>query len=103
MKEFIFENWQYLLCGLFFVVEVVLILIKKPFKLDTKKEEILRVLPLFIEIAERLFSVSGSGSEKLSFVIESIKNLLKLDSSYDGFINASIEAILSTPTKKGDK
>lgn len=101
MKEFILDYWQLLLVGLLAIVEICLLIFKKPIKIETIKEEILRVLPFYIAIAEKVFTQSGSGNLKIEFVLSSIKELLKLDGSLDSFIRESAEAILSTPAKKG--
>jgi len=101
MKEFIINYWQLLLVGLLAIVEILLLILKKPIKVETIKEEILRILPFYIALAEKVYSQSGSGNEKIEFVLSSIKELLKLDGSLDSFIREAIEAILCTPTKKG--
>lgn len=102
MKDFIFNYWQIIVFAAISILEIIILFCKKGIKVDTIKEEILRLLPFGIAIAEQMFG-SGNGSKKLDFVLDYIKSILKLDSSEDEFIIRSIEAILATPAKKLEK
>ena len=108
--EFLKEYWFQLATGLFFIVEVVLLVIKrKPKSIDDFKlvlEEVLAVVPELVISRER----PGEGSTKKLEVITSCISLIssklgrKLTDSEKGLITAQvaakIETVLSTPTKK---
>ena len=100
MKEFIIDNWKLLVCVAIGLAEILVLIFKKRIKFDTTKEKILEVLPFCIKIAEELVG-SGFGDEKLQIVLDFVKELCKLDNSYDDFIVNNVEKILLTPTKKG--
>lgn len=102
--DFIKENYQFVIYITIFLVEFLIIIFKRPTKIDSKKERILKVLPLYIEYAERYFQrFPKSGLDKLNFVLNSVKKYLEISTvDYDSFIIESVEAILSTPSKKGE-
>lgn len=102
MIDFIIENWKFLFCCLLALIEFFVILLKRPVKIDSVKDRLAQILPLYIEYAERFFMYKPkSGLDKLNFVLNGVKDLLRIDSKdYDAFIIESIERILSTPTKK---
>lgn len=81
---------------------------KKPVKVvDTIKEIIVRVLPVFIVQAE----ASGlKGADKLELVLSLVKGFLRemnygddIISQYLSFTKEQVELILTTPQKKGVK
>lgn len=100
MKEFILNNWKTILLICFAIAELLVLVLKKSVKVDSTDSKISRLVAFYISVAERLIG-KGQGAVKKSYVIESVKDFLKLDSSYDEVISTYIENILSTPQKKG--
>ena len=108
--EFMREYWFQLATGVFAVVEIILIIVKrKPKSIDDFKlvlEEVLAAVPELVISRER----PGEGSTKKLEVITScialVSNKLgrKLTDSEKGIITSQvaskIETVLSTPTKK---
>lgn len=109
MKDFILQNWRWLLEACLVIAAFVLMLIrKKPVKIvDTIQQVILRLLPGLINQAEINFG-AGNGSAKKKFVLDLLHTLLKelgygdeVISQYNVFASDQVEVILSTPKKKG--
>lgn len=102
MIDFLLAHWEFLTFCFLAFIEILIFIIKKPVKVDSIKVKIAQVLPLYIEYAERYFQrFPKSGLDKLNFVLNSVKDLLRIkDSNYDSYIVENVERILSTPTKK---
>lgn len=107
MKEFILNYWQYLVIILVDLIGLVFILLRKKQSITEAsiKEMIADVVPGYINLAE----ASGStGRTKLCLVVDLVlKRIQKYISKSDeqfwiSYIHDVIEAILSTPQKKGD-
>lgn len=109
MKEFLIQNWRIILEAVLVVAAGVLALIrKKPIKIvDTIRENIATWLPALIDKAE----MSGyKGAEKLIYCLDLVYSVLcqkwmtreEFDRDYLEFTKAQIEAILTTPQKKGE-
>lgn len=110
MKQFILENWRLILEGCCVIASLVFCLIrKKPVHVvDTLKELVLRLLPGLVNQAEIKLG-PGNGSDKLAYVIDTLKGVLKefgygdeVISQYLPFALDQVEVILSTPQKKGN-
>ena len=97
--DFLKENYLFVIYITIMLVELIIILCKRPVKTDTLKERVLSLLPFCIRLTEQTM-INTTSKEKLDFCISTCKSLLHLDDSYDSFISSSIESILSTPTKK---
>ena len=107
--NFIKENWKLILEIVVLLVSVVMFIIrKKPVKVvDTLKQTICAFLPGIITVAE---SSGLKGEDKLKYAIDLlykvfVKDYLtreEFDNKYLSFVKSQIEAILSTPQKKGD-
>lgn len=105
MKEFIFENWRWLISLIIGLLSVILLVFKKKYKVYSRSipQFILEKLPMCIRTAERMFK---AGPQKLDFVVSLVSDLLVqefpqiMTSKYDDYIRDSVEAILSTPEKK---
>lgn len=99
-----------LLVELVLSISVILItLLRKKVKISDVFEMVLTVLPGYIREAELKFSDPGSGTDKYSYVFNKCLELLNLLTGeskqrvieqYTTKINAAIENILSTPSKK---
>lgn len=109
MKEFIVSYWYVIVELVFAIVSLVLLILKKTkIKLiDTPWEKLIQKLPEIISKAE---TVSSVGHEKKSFVLGVAyaflsdltgKSIEQVSYDYKERISAAIEAILSTPQKKG--
>lgn len=105
MIDFLKDNWRLILEGTLVVISFVFCVFrKKPVKIvDFVKEFILEVLPKLIRVAEEEFEV---GSDKKKFVLDTLaryakENGFELTDSLRKFASDQIEAILSTPKKKG--
>ena len=109
MKEFLIDNYSWIISLVIGVASLLIFLLKKVkiIEKDTDFEKVLAVLPSLIVKAEK----SGkSGPQKKEFVIASaIYYLLSLKgekggevdiNAYSEKIGDAIEAILSTPVKK---
>lgn len=106
--QFLQENYQLLIVALVAIIEVVVFFIRKKPSMnydDHVKSLISEFVPSFVVLAE----LSGAkGSEKLSFVVsELMKKIKKYRTSKDEdfwkeYIISKVEAVLSTPQKKGN-
>lgn len=111
MTEFIKTYWKLIVALILVVLDIVLIVIKKrPFKVvDAVTATISDILPKLILDAEAEYP-QGHGDLKLELVVQLCKNFLisslGLTASeverYEAYIKLRVEAILSTPKKKGD-
>lgn len=109
MIQFLQNYWMYLAGGLVVVAEVIIFFLKKKPSVnydDHIKSLIDGAICYYIKLAEM---TKASGSEKLVFVVSSLLTRIKkfFDSSeYDeaywrSYIVEKVEAILTTPQKKG--
>lgn len=110
MKDFILTYWRQILdCASILFCVTFFILKKKPINfIDSKRSEILEWLPGAICAAEK----SGlKGEDKVLFVLKVLYDFMfpKFTISYDEFLNiyetfirSHLEAILTTPQKKGE-
>lgn len=108
MKDFFIQNWRLIMEALLVLVSFIFMIVRKrPTKvIDTIQGLILRLLPGLINQAEIKFG-SGNGSGKLSFVLQSLKEVLselgygdEVVAPYLSFVKDQVEVILSTPQKK---
>lgn len=105
MKEFVFNNWRFLVVIVLDILAFVFALCKKRIKIvDSMKEYILSILPDSILSAESTFL---DGYDKKRLVVNGVLELLKqqfpslnINNSILSFIDKNIELILSTPKKK---
>lgn len=107
MKDFVIQNWYYLTLILIALVNMVLLIFRraKVCSEDTIFEQLLETLPTMIRSVE---DKGLTGEEKKSLVVSMATTWLnrfnyKITSSIVNRISESIENILSTPEKKGDK
>lgn len=109
MKEFLIENYSWIITLIFSIASILIFLLKKVkiVKKDNFFEKVLELLPSLIVKAE----ASGkSGCQKKDYVLWSamgyLHNLLDHEMTmneidlYTNKISEAIEAILSTPVKK---
>ena len=106
MKEFLINNWRWILEVVCAIAALVFCLIrKKPVKVvDTLSTIILRLLPGLINAAE---IAGGNGSAKLQYVLDHLVEILKecnygdeVIAPYLPWVKDQVEVILSTPQKK---
>lgn len=109
MKEFLSENYSWLITLVFSVASILIFLLKKVkvIKKDTAFEQVLSLLPSLIVKAEK--SIVG-GANKKAFVLSMAVTFLsqltgesnqeKICDEYGSRISEAIEAILLTPVKK---
>lgn len=105
MKQFIIENWRLLLEATLVLISTILFIVRKrPVRVvDSLNEIIVRLLPYCITLAEK-----APKGEKLSQCLDLLAKLLadmdyELDETHKKFAAEQVEAILSTPQKKGIK
>lgn len=97
--NFIKDNLLLIIYIVLFLIEILVILLKRPVKTDSLKEKILNFLPFAINLAEQIIP-SGS-ADKLRFALDTVKEHFDIKSvKYDEFIVSSVESILTTPKKK---
>ena len=105
--NFLLENWQLLAMVLVLILEIVVFFLKKKPQVnldDHIKSLIDEFLPGFILLAEQ---TGSSGPEKLAFVVSSLLGKVKRTISskdeefWKDYIISKVEAVLSTPQKKG--
>lgn len=107
--EFIKTYWREILDVVAFVGALILFIVKKkPVKVvDTIKQNICTWLPGVVCAAE---NTKLKGEAKMNFAIDLLFNLFasdyltreEFDNKYLAFSKSQIEAILSTPKKKGE-
>lgn len=107
--DFVRNYWKEILDVLILVISLVFfILRKKPVKVsDTLKQLISSWLPGVINAAEK---TDLKGSLKLDYAVNMVYDIFcsdyitreEFDQRYLPFVKSQIEAILSTPKKKGD-
>ena len=113
MLEFLQTYWKIIAVGVLSLLDIILIILnrRKPVKVyDSVHQAILYILPSLIKSAEQSYSAAGQGENKLSMVLELVRNYLasmygmSLEDAagYDEFVKKCVEDILSTPTKKGE-
>lgn len=110
MKEFFLQNYKYIIVGLCWLLNFIILLLKKN-KLvvkDTIFENLLLMLPTLIKQAEES---GGTGSDKKALVLSYALNWLvsftsktfeEIKSLYADRVSRAVEEILSTPQKKGN-
>ena len=111
MIEFVKSYWKLIVALILVALDVVILLFKKrPLKVvDAVTSVISEVLPVLIGQAECEYP-QGHGDLKLKLVVDLCKNYLQSSlgltaeevAKYDELIKLRVEAILSTPQKKGD-
>ena len=112
MKEFLLNNYSWLITLVFSVLSILIFLLKKVkvIKKDTAFEQVLSLLPSLIVKAEK--SIEGGANKKafvLSMAISFLSQLTgeddqqKLCDEYANRISEAIESILLTPVKKGQE
>lgn len=108
MVDWLIENWKILVVVVLAIVEIILVICKKNFKLtDSKMREALLKIPGYIDEAESMMP-EGHGEDKLKYVLSKILHYLEVEYGewvYDDktlvlTITEQIEAILNTPQKK---
>ena len=109
MIDFLRNNWKLILEAVVFVASVILFIVrKKPVKVvDTIKQMITQWLPGVVVAAE---NTNLKGENKMKYAVDLLYTLFasdyltrdEFDNKYLAFIHSQIEAILSTPQKKGD-
>lgn len=110
IRDFIVQNWYYLILCLIGLVNMIIILCKKNkiIQEDTIFTKLLEVLPIMIRKAEE---TGCPGDEKFGLVVTLAINWLcehtgkkraDIIDEYATRIGSAIENILSTPEKKGD-
>lgn len=105
MKEFLFNNWRFIVVIVLDILVFAFTLCKKRIKVvDSMKEYILSILPDLILSAESTFL---NGYDKKKIVVDGVLELLRqqfpslnINNSILSFIDKNIELILSTPKKK---
>lgn len=111
--EFLASHYKLIVLCIVVIFEVVLICLnrRKPVKVvDAITTTIQDVLPSLILVAEQSFRGQQQGANKLMMVLELVHNYLRSKYGfsteqvleYDDYIKNKIEAILSTPQKKGN-
>lgn len=107
---FIVDNWKLILEGVLLLVSFILFLIKKKPNqiIDPICEQIICMLPTFIQEAEKRFKESGSGPEKLQMVFDLVgfwfeQHEYKFTEFYKQFVLKYVEEILLCPQKKLEK
>ena len=104
MVDFIKENYQWLSVLVFDLIIAVFALIRRVKIVQTPLDKTLVMLSGFIDFAENRFG-SGHGSEKMDLVLMLARRFYKSvgghDEDIDDLLRVNIEAILSTPQKKG--
>lgn len=75
------------------------------YKSDNEFLEILNKIPEYVTQAEQIFTQSGSGVAKLTFVLNQIKmDCIEANTIYDeNFVKEKIEEVLEAPTKNKTK
>lgn len=110
MKEFIIQNWFFIIELLVGLVSLIILLLKKTkvLSVDTPFEKLLEKLPELIKKAEIL---SKEGKVKRSYVLGVAyayladltgKSVEEISGIYCDRILEAIENILETPQKKGE-
>lgn len=108
MKEFLIENYSWIITLVFSIISILIFLLKKVkiVKKDSAFEKVLMLLPSLIIKAEK--NIKG-GSDKKSFVLSMAISYLaslsgeddeKVYQDYGKRISDAIEDILMTPVKK---
>ena len=111
MKDFLVENWKFLVEILLVVLSIIIVLVKKKASIVipiSLFDDLYRLIPEWIIAAEDEVG-PGNGDKKLSIVLK--KALLyvskqmdvaisDIPASFSDCIIAFVEDILSTPTKK---
>lgn len=103
MLDFITQYWQYISFGLIFILDIVILIVKRV-KLQFKvPQNSYTYLIEAIKEAEKIYG-SGHGKEKLNYVVESymkhfdIPGYFASETQY--YVKGLIESILNTPQKK---
>lgn len=111
MKEFLINNWYYLVSILILIASFIVAIVRKKASMnvsDAIKASLSEYIPEFIKIAE---FTKDTGKNKLEFVIQlgldKVSSLLGVSLSYaqceywTSYIKKLTESILETPEKKG--
>lgn len=104
MIEFIEENYQWLSVLVFDLIIAIFALIRRVKIVQTPFDKVIAMLPGFIDFAESKIG-AGKGSEKLELVLALAKRFYQSVGGSDDIsdlLKVHVEAILSTPQKKGD-
>lgn len=111
MKEFILENWKFLLEILLLIVSTLIVIFKRKVKIKVPESDLANMLsniPVWIIDAENTFG-AGHGEQKFSYVYNKAVNYLieKLNCTVGCLpgallltIKDFIEEVLAAPTKK---
>ena len=106
MKEWIVQNWKLVIEIILVITSLVLCCVrKKPVKVvDTLREVVIRLLPAAINKAEE---TSLKGDAKAKFALACVEATLKelgyeMTDELNDYARLYLEAILSTPQKKGE-
>lgn len=112
MLDFIRQYWKIIALSILLILDILILVIKKrPIKIvDAVSSFISDLLPELILDAERAYPNEKTGDNKLKYVLELVYSMLVAKygltyeeaRSYTNFIKLRVEAILSTPQKKGE-
>lgn len=109
MWTFISANYKWICAGIYAVILLLIIFLKKRYKvIEVLKVVIQEILPEAINMAEEKFG-AGNGDKKKEYVLSLVFSLLAKEydideiviiEKYRPYIERQLENILSTPQKK---
>lgn len=100
-SEFIVNYWEYISCGILFILEIIILIVKKRSKTEIVDNGLFKAVCDAVAEAENRFG-AGNGEVKLNFVLAKLSSrYIDNDLISSDMLKSIVEYVLTLPTKKG--